>query len=70
MIARARATPDTAEKARLSREIDARVFELAPWVFLWFPIDIWAARPDVRGWRIPLVFTGQRWTEARRVPVE
>ena len=34
MILRARATPDEAEKARLSREIDARVFELAPWIFL------------------------------------
>ena len=31
MIERARSTPDTLEKARLSRAIDARVFELAPW---------------------------------------
>ena len=66
MILRARATTDEAEKARLSREIDARVFELAPWIFLWFPVDVWAMRPDVRGWRVPLVFTGQRWTEAER----
>ena len=34
---RARTTPDTLEKARLAREIDARVFDLAPWIFLWFP---------------------------------
>ena len=70
MIARARATPDTVEKARLSRQIDARVFDLAPWIFLWFPVDVWAARPDVRGWRIPLVFTGQRWTDVRRAAGE
>ena len=66
MILRARATTDEAEKARLSREIDARVFDLAPWIFLWFPVDVWASQPDVKGWRIPLVFTGQRWMEAKR----
>lgn len=66
MILRARATTDEAEKARLSRDVDARVFELAPWIFLWFPVDVWAMRPDVKGWRFPLVFTGQRWMEAER----
>ena len=66
MIMRARSTPDTLEKARLAREADARVFELAPWIFLWFPIDVWAVQPDVKGWRIPAVFTGQRWTGVRR----
>ncbi len=66
MILRARATPDETEKARLAREIDNRVFELAPWIFLWFPVDIWASQPEVKGWRLPLVFTGQRWMEAVR----
>jgi peptide/nickel transport system substrate-binding protein/oligopeptide transport system substrate-binding protein len=66
-IIRARSTPDSAEKARLAREIDARVFDLAPWIFLWFPIDEWAMQPDVKGWRIPAVFTGQRWMQAARV---
>ena len=66
MIIRARATTDEAEKVRLSRAIDARVFELAPWIFLWFPVDVWAAQPKVRGWRFPLVFTGQRWTQVER----
>lgn len=65
MIARARSTPDTVEKARLSGKIDARVFDLAPWIFLWFPIDVWAVQPTVTGWKIPAVFTGQRWTDAR-----
>jgi peptide/nickel transport system substrate-binding protein/oligopeptide transport system substrate-binding protein len=66
MILRARATLDEAEKERLAREIDARVFQLAPWIFLWFPVDVWAARPEIKGWRFPLVFTGQRWTEVER----
>jgi peptide/nickel transport system substrate-binding protein/oligopeptide transport system substrate-binding protein len=65
MIVLARATPDTVEKARLTREIDTRIFDLAPWIFLWFPTDVWAVQPTVKGWKIPAVFTGQRWTDAR-----
>ena len=66
MITRARATTDSAENVRLARAIDARVFELAPWIFLWFPVDVWAMQPEVKGWRVPLVFTGQRWMQAER----
>lgn len=68
LLERARTTPDTAQKGRLMAEIDRRVFEMAPWVFLWFPVDLWARRADVEGWRIPAVFNGQRWTEARVRP--
>jgi ABC-type transport system substrate-binding protein len=66
MISRARSTTDEMEKTRLARDIDARVFDLAPWIFLWFPVDVWATQPDLKGWRIPLVFTGQRWMQAER----
>jgi peptide/nickel transport system substrate-binding protein/oligopeptide transport system substrate-binding protein len=66
MIVRARATTDESEKVQLARTIDARVFGLAPWIFLWFPVDVWAAQPNIQGWRFPLVFTGQRWLEAKR----
>ena len=65
LIVRARATPDTAQKSRLMMEIDRRTFEMAPWIFFWFPVDLWAERPDVEGWKIPAVFNGQRWIEAR-----
>jgi peptide/nickel transport system substrate-binding protein/oligopeptide transport system substrate-binding protein len=61
LLVRARTTPDSLEKAGLLRDIDARVFDLAPWLFCWFPVDVWAMRPEVSGWRYPAVFTGQRW---------
>jgi ABC-type transport system substrate-binding protein len=66
MITRARATTNETEKGRLARDIDSRVFDLAPWIFLWFPVDVWAAQPQVKGWRVPLVFTGQRWLQVER----
>jgi peptide/nickel transport system substrate-binding protein/oligopeptide transport system substrate-binding protein len=66
LILRARSTPDETEKATLAREIDRRVFEAAPWVFLWFPVDLWAVRPEIAGWKVPVIFNGQRWTDVRR----
>jgi ABC-type transport system substrate-binding protein len=68
LILRARSTVDTVEKARLDRVIDQRVFELAPWVFCWFPVDLWAMRPEVTGWRVPAIFNGQRWQFAHHSP--
>lgn len=66
MISRARATTNETEKGRLARDIDSRAFDLAPWIFLWFPVDVWAAQPEVKGWRVPLIFTGQRWMQVER----
>ena len=65
LIVGLRTTTDEAEKERLARAADARIFDLAPWIFLWFPTDVWATQERLSGWRIPLVFTGQRWTEAQ-----
>jgi peptide/nickel transport system substrate-binding protein/oligopeptide transport system substrate-binding protein len=65
MILRARATLDRGEKERLSREIDQRVFEAAPWIFAYFPVDWWARQPGVSGWEIPAIFNGQRWLSAK-----
>jgi peptide/nickel transport system substrate-binding protein/oligopeptide transport system substrate-binding protein len=65
LILRARATLDENEKATLSRQIDQRVFDTAPWIFCYFPVDWWARQPEVSGWEIPAIFNGQRWTEAK-----
>ena len=65
MILRARTTLDEQEKARLARDIDQRIFDAAPWIFCYFPVDWWARQPTVKGWMIPLIFNGQRWQAAR-----
>jgi ABC-type transport system substrate-binding protein len=66
LIVRARRTTDDASRTALYRQIDERVYRAAPWLYLWFPKDLWAKRSDVVGWEIPVIFNGQRWTTARR----
>jgi peptide/nickel transport system substrate-binding protein/oligopeptide transport system substrate-binding protein len=68
LILRARSTGNEAEKAALLRQVDQRVFDAAPWIFCWFPVDLWAMRPEVTGWEIPAIFTGQRWRTVRVTP--
>jgi len=64
----ARRTTDDAARTALYRAIDERVHRDAPWIYLWFPVDLWAVQPDVDGWELPVIFSGQRWTGVRRRP--
>ena len=68
LILRARRTTADGARTALYREIDARVYRAAPWLYLWFPTDLWAKRPDVTGWDVPAIFNGQHWTGAQRAP--
>jgi peptide/nickel transport system substrate-binding protein/oligopeptide transport system substrate-binding protein len=68
LILAARRTQDEAARSELYRRIDDRVHGAAPWLYLWFPVDLWAVSPSITGWELPVIFNGQRWTEAHRVP--
>jgi len=65
LILAARRTVDQQAREALYRRIDSRVHEAAPWIYLWFPVDLWAVQPWVEGWDVPVIFNGQRWTQAR-----
>ncbi|HEY3279636.1 MAG TPA: ABC transporter substrate-binding protein [Gemmatimonadales bacterium] len=67
LIGTARRTIEDVAREALYRRIDARVYDAAPWLYLWFPVDLWAVRPSVAGWDLPVIFNGQRWTTVRRV---
>src|SRR5437660_1688450 len=54
LILAARRTTDEAARTALYRRIDDRVYAAAPWLYLWFPKDLWAHRPDVSGWDRPV----------------
>ncbi len=65
LILVARRTVDQLSREALYRRIETRVFEAAPWIYLWFPVDLWAEHPSIEGWDVPVIFNGQRWTKAR-----
>jgi ABC-type transport system substrate-binding protein len=67
LIMVARRTTDDAARESLYHRIDGRVYEAAPWLYLWFPVDLWAQHPSITGWEIPVIFNGQRWTTVRHV---
>jgi len=64
LILTARRTVDQQAREALYRRIDDRVFTAAPWIYLWFPTDLWAAQPSLGGWDVPVIFNGQRWIKA------
>ena len=65
LLLAARRTLDDAARERLYRAIDERVYRAAPWLYLWFPVDLWAESPRITGWELPVIFNGQRWTGVR-----
>lgn len=65
MILNARRTVDQHAREALYARIDDRIFQAAPWIYLWFPVDLWAAHPSIDGWDVPVIFNGQRWTKVR-----
>ena len=68
LIVRARRTTNEAARTALYRQIDERVYGAAPWLYLWFPTDLWARRPNLTGWDVPVIFNGQRWTRVQVTP--
>src|SRR2546421_2165786 len=68
LILHARRTTNDTARTTLYRRIDERVYRAAPWLYLWFPTDLWARRPELVGWDLPVIFNGQRWTLARVAP--
>src|SRR5213083_1793842 len=65
LIMMARRTVDQSAREALYARIDQRVFDAAPWLYLWFAVDLWAEQPSVVGWDISVIFNGQRWTKVR-----
>ncbi len=68
LLDQAQRTLDEGDRTALYRAIDERVYRAAPWLYLWFPVDLWAQHPKVSGWELPVIFNGQRWNGVRRNP--
>lgn len=63
MLEAAERTSDEELRRELYRSAEEIVYRDAPWIFLWFPVRHEVVSARMRGYRIPLIFNGQRYTE-------
>ena len=56
-------TGATAKRNSLYTQADVIAFNEAPMLFLFFYKDLYAVQPWIKGFTVPAVFSGQRWTD-------
>ena len=54
---------DEAKRNQLYTQADQIAFNEAPMLFLFFYKDLYAVQPWLKGFTVPAVFSGQRWTD-------
>ncbi len=54
---------DPEERWELYRRAEEIIYREAPWIFLWFPTRYEIVSPRLRGYRIPVIFNGQRFID-------
>jgi peptide/nickel transport system substrate-binding protein/oligopeptide transport system substrate-binding protein len=56
---------DEARRVELYRQADKLAFDEAPMIYLFFYKELYAVQPWIRNFRVPTIFTGQRWTDVQ-----
>ncbi len=54
---------DEAKRSELYKQADVLAFNDAPMVYLFFYKELYAVQPWIRNFKVPTIFTGQRWTD-------
>ncbi len=62
VVSASRREQDPAKRAALYRQADSIAFEDAPMIFLFFYKEVDAVQPWIKGYVVPSIFNGQRWT--------
>lgn len=63
LVARARTTADSAQRAVLYQRADSIAFGDAPMIYLFFYNELYAVQPWIRGFKAPAIFNGQRFLD-------
>ena len=67
VVSAARREPDDAKRIALYRQANAMAHEQAPMLFMFFYTELYAVQPWLKGFTVPSIFTGERWTRAHIV---
>jgi peptide/nickel transport system substrate-binding protein/oligopeptide transport system substrate-binding protein len=63
LIDQAHREQDEAKRLSLYTQADQLEFNDAPMIYLFFYKDLYAVQPWIKGFTVPAVFNGQRWTD-------
>lgn len=63
LVDQAHREQDETKRNQLYSEADQIAFNDAPMIFLFFYKDLYAVQPWIKGFTVPAVFNGQRWTD-------
>jgi len=63
LIDQAHQEQDESKRNTLYTQADALQFNDAPMIYLFFYKDLFAVQPWIKGFTVPAVFNGQRWTD-------
>lgn len=65
VVSKARREPGDQKRIALYRQADSLAHVQAPMLFMFFYTELYAVQPWLKGFTVPSIFTGERWTEAK-----
>lgn len=65
LVSNARRELDDAKRVAMYVEADKMAHADAPMIYLFFYKELYAVQPWIKGFTVPTIFTGQRWTDVQ-----
>jgi len=63
LVSDARREQDDAKRVAMYKQADELEYQDAPMIYLFFYKELYAVQPWIRNFKVPTIFTGQRWTD-------
>jgi peptide/nickel transport system substrate-binding protein/oligopeptide transport system substrate-binding protein len=63
LVSDARREQDEARRTALYKQADELEYQDAPMIYLFFYKELYAVQPWITNFKVPTIFTGQRWTD-------
>ena len=63
LVSDARREQDDAKRTAMYKQADEMEYQDAPMIYLFFYKELYAVQPWIRNFKVPTIFTGQRWTD-------
>jgi ABC-type transport system substrate-binding protein len=68
LVSDARREQDEAARTAMYKQADEMEYKDAPMIYLFFYKELYAVQPWIANFKVPTIFTGQRWTDVQIQP--